>query len=276
MTNLDDTNPVPVQRAYLKQVNVSPRLETFYTPLPFSSHLIVFDFWSSYFAPNPGQGSGQIEGFVSGVSDYLYKMGYTGHQDGELHTVSFSGGWVGVMRKMIVYSSGRARAAIFFKAIDNLYYVSLRVIYPQPISILKIIWFLLTCLLLAMSLRTFEVASMSWFTPGVEQIWRIFFYQSLDAFNRGTTLMYMFYIVIGLGFFRGFMGLWRLGDFWAFLRQDFDELYRDDLASIGGAAYMAIIDTADQLSLKSVDPPPGAIPPPNFAAPRESTRVRRI
>lgn len=213
---------------------------------------------------------------MSGVSDYLYKMGYTGHQDGELHTVSFSGGWVGVMRKMIVYSSGRARAAIFFKAIDNLYYVSLRVIYPQPISILKIIWFLLTCLLLAMSLRTFEVASMSWFTPGVEQIWRIFFYQSLDAFNRGTTLMYMFYIVIGLGFFRGFMGLWRLGDFWAFLRQDFDELYRDDLASIGGAAYMAIIDTADQLSLKSVDPPPGAIPPPNFAAPRESTRVRRI
>lgn len=124
-------------------------------------------------------------------------------------------------------------------------------------------------------LLTFETILMGWYRS-LDQFIREFFLNTLNIHNLGTILIYTIFMIVVFGFVRGFMGLWRQGDFWSFLRQDFNELYRDDLASIGGAAYMAIINTADQLSLKSVDPPPGAMPPPNFGAPKESTRVRRI
>jgi hypothetical protein len=71
----------------------------------------------------------------------------------------------------------------------------------------------------------------------------------------------------------GFNSLSITGKFFGFLREDMQELFRDDLATIGHATYDAIMQSADELSLKMIAPDdPHA---PNFGAVGDKSRIRR-
>ncbi len=240
-------------------VNQKPILPSHYTFLPMSGAVRLVDFWSSWYIKSTEE---DLTAFSRRAAAYMTALGYAGDTDGSADFVSFSGGVIGVGREMLRYHTPRAVVTLYFKPIQDYYYVSLRMAYYQAFSLLKILCFALVVCGLTLFwgiqavpvwYRSYEVSGL--FIPSDPQE---FYYWSkfvLSGYYLSNTIDLGVFVTIGMLGLCGFISWWRTGHVFQFLRQDFHEVYRDDVMSIGQAAYHAINQAADDLSLQAVGLP---------------------
>lgn len=243
-------------------VSSSPRLPIRYIFLPGGKNRQVADFWSGLFV-----GQVSLKRFREIVKDCAERLHY---DDVEIEGLSFSGGFVGVERDMLRFDNGRGAAGVYFKQIGGFHYVSLRVYYAASLSIIKLLGLILLALWIG---GTYTYFNFGWFYAYYygERL-----YPDL-GYLLGSWQFWQYSVVAFMGLFLGLgiLSWWRTGSFTQFLRQDFNELYRDDLASIGTVAYAAIQTAVDQLSLKAVVPR-AENPPPSFGSQVATASRRRI
>lgn len=236
----------------------TPRLPIRYVFLPNGRDRQVVDFWSGLFV-----GQASLEQFLAAVRTCVQQLRY---DDVEVEGVTFSGGIVGVEREMLRFDNKRAAAAVYFKWIGGFHYVSLRVYYSTQLSVLKFSGLVLLATVIAFLYESSVRYGLSILSLRLDYapqvISRTSFWVSVVGFS------------IALYLILGFASWLRAGSFNQFLMQDFNELYRDDIASIGEVAYAAIHSAVDQLSLQAVIPKQEN-PPPAFGAQAGSASSKR-
>lgn len=249
----------------------SPELSSRYNVLPVADTHFVTDFWSNVYETPPDSTKSVSSEFPSRIATCMTALGYKNASKDTFEQVTFSSGLIGVERPMQVYRTKRAGAMLYFKDLQGMYYVSLRVVYFQPLSILKIARFGLLVTVFTFLyeyIRSLRVSRGVYFGESqyvIEQASIDF----SDWFGVSIGITLWLLIVCGM------WSWWWTGRFWNFLREDFDELYRDDLASIGHAAYNAIMDAADALSLKALTPQEQPVPTFGLGQVANPTRRQR-
>lgn len=265
-------------------VNKHPFLPRHYKFLPMNGSMQVIEFWSNMY-----EGSGNdtdLTVFSKRVAAYMRTLGYKGDTDGTADVITFSGGIIGVGREMLVFHTHRAGVTAYFKPIQDCYYVSLRMVYYQPLSLLRMLCFALVVCGLTL-FRRIQSLPM-WFDHGrwyggtiLPSTPEELYYQIEHVLTPpylSATVELGVLIALGLLLIGGVISWWHTGHFLRFLREDFQEIYRDDVASIGQAAYIAILRAADDLSLEAIGLPehqPGS-PTLAFSPRPEPTQRRRI
>ncbi|MCB9438373.1 MAG: hypothetical protein H6673_15465 [Anaerolineales bacterium] len=241
-----------------------PNFPSDYVLFPQGGSHFVVDFWSGQFEVGAATPHAAMSEFPVRMAACLKQKAYAGDTHGRPRWVTFSSGLIGVGRNMFEYRTRHAKAFVCFKAIQRFTYVSLRVVYPKPLSWLKILGFLAVIWGLSLLNRLWWMITDTFYYGYYGYTWGDFLevvvYQ-LRPDMWSYTLPAALYFGIPLTIIRGLYAHWRSGRFWNFLREDFQEVYRDDLSAIGQSVYMAIMDTADSLSLQQVGP---VQPPPTF------------
>lgn len=249
----------------------SPLLPSHFLLFPMGGGSEVVDFWSGLFAVSDDARPSALAEFPLITAACLKDMAYRGDTDGSPSVVTFSGGLIGVGRHMLEFRNAHAKAFVYFKPIHDMYYVSLRVVYPQPFSLLKVLWFvgMVVGVTVLVNLLTAILPYSYYYGYDLQAVLRSVGYLVFSPSVWLQALLFSIPFFIG----RGVVSWWRTGKFLGFLREDFHEIYRDDLASIGHAAYTAIMTAADVLSLKIIMPE--EMPAPAFGATADNNRVRR-
>lgn len=264
--------------AYLQSLHkkVFGGLETTYCLFPFKTYCEVVDFWSQVFLGK----SDDHSFFRASINERLSNLGLIESAQHATYEVSFSSGIIGVSRQMTKAANGRALTTVFFESVGDFLYVSLRVIYQPSLSQLRLMLHSLAILIWAgvstyiTFLKTCQTASYydsytsQWVTySGCSESQRFMYFAT--ALIIATIFLTLFRMGFSLVFNRSP---------WAWAFEDFDELYRDDLALIGSLTHTCILAVADELDLERVqvsdqEPPPAFA---NVSAIPSTYRRRRI
>ncbi len=224
----------------------------------------VVDFWSGIFLGSDVQ----YDRFQEEVGRALQSLGYADSK--ELREVAFVPGFLVRCRPMVFASRKQAVGTVFFAYVDNMIYVSLRVMYKPFIDMLKfavhLALILLPPLVLVINAR------------GVSCSYD-YAYGELVCSQPSDEDLYLLWLygAIGVGFyltlFRMVVSWLTTRSWWAWLCESMSELHRDDLAMLGQVSYACIVSAADALSLERVQSKTQEIPP-TFAAVTPNRRRR--
>lgn len=234
----------------------------------------VADFWSTVFLGAATQ-QGQYEQLVQSA---IQRAGLKTKQE----DVSFGQGVVlGKARPFLTIRRGSVTGVVHIGRIGEALsdvYVSLRVLFVGTISSTKT---------LAMwALMTFFAAfpSLLFFIP----LWGYFGFLKTDCSygncyyggqvinTEGGLMAYLLTLAVLSVLFVGALRLWswwRYGDAEALVREDLDELHRDDISALGHELYVALNSAADQLALQRLTEEPPI--PPSFGVGTQTNRTRK-
>lgn len=254
-------------------------LATAFDFLLFKRHVEVVDFWSQLFLGSEKSHTT----FNTQVVKRLQALGYIPKREDGIASISFSEGLVGPCRDMVTAHAGRSRTTVFFASVGDLLYVSLRAVYRPAFSFLRVGWHLLMIGLLALLfgiLATEDYCSSqysyySYPSNGYSVGCTDSEYQDHATEQFGQACIGL---AIGLTLTRMGISFWRTRNLWAWLYEDFNELYRDDVSLLGSLTHLCIVSVADELDLERVQVSELEPPPPQFGAGAQTanSRKRRI
>ena len=228
-----------------------PQPQTSYFPFPASRKVVTnFKTWVFLIEAEPHKE------FAERVRVFLCNLGYKAKE----RQLSFSPGLiVGVSRSFIEVPLYKAEGSVYGKSFGGLLYVSLRVAYKPSISLLKLALFIIFCAippLLEMEnfLGSESYSYFTWcFSESCEIAGDVVSSVFGNAYSprlwalRGTVNN-----ILVLGVALSIISFIRGQGFLGWLYANYDELYRDDMATIWNMSELAIISTADEMDLKQV------------------------
>lgn len=231
------------------QGNIKPELSTYYYPFPFSRKVVV-DFKTWVFLIDK-QAQGKFKG---GVENFLSSLGYeiprTMFNNTTYSSTTYSRGLlIGITRPLLRIKLKRAEAAIYLKDFGNLLYVSLRVAYKQSISLLRLTLFVIICMLPSILFDRRVVVNYPW-AGNLESLCAD--YNGCYDYHLGWLLVDTLSNMIALGLVLSIISFVRGNGFFGWLFVNYDELYRDDMATVWNMSELAIISTADAMDLAQV------------------------
>lgn len=268
-----------IQETLSKKKHRTKSLATGFDWLLFKRHYEVVDFWSQLFLGSETNHTA----FTTLVVKRLQALGYIPKRNNGVDAISFSEGIVGPCRDMVTANAGRSRTTVFFASVGDFLYVSLRAVYRPAFSFLRVCWHLLVIGLLALlfaviategycsSHYTYHAYPYNGYSVGCSDD----LYQSYGA-ERFAQAFIALAIVLTLS--RIVVSFWKTRNLWAWLYEDFNELYRDDVSLLGSLTHLCIVSVADELDLQQVQVSEIEPPPPQFGGwtqPNPS-RKRRI
>ncbi|MEP7287467.1 MAG: hypothetical protein ABI947_17045 [Chloroflexota bacterium] len=239
----------------------------------------VADFWSTVF---PDAGTKQ--------DDYEQLVGAAIQQSGlvaRTERVSFGQGvLLGKARPFYTIRRGSVTGTVYIGKLGqdlSDIYVSLRVLFLGTVSFAKtvVLWMLLTFIaafpallvfipvwgIMGFLKKTYDCSAGNCYVNG----------QEIDPQN-GIVAYLGTLIVLTLLFMVAFhlWSWWRYGDSQALVREDLDELHRDDLSALGLELYTALNAAADRLDFKRLSAEPQATPSFGATTHTNRTHKRRI
>lgn len=268
-----------IQETLSKKKPRTSGLATAFDLLLFKRRYEVVDFWSQLFLGNETNHTA----FSTLVVKRLQALGYIPKRESGVDAISFSEGIVGPCRDMVTANAGRSRTTVFFASVGDFLYVSLRGVYRPAFSFLRVGWHLLMIGVLALLFAgiatesycsnhyTYHTYPYNGYSVGCSDD----LYQSygVEQFAQACVVL-----AIALTLSRLVLSFWKTHNLWAWLYEDFNELYRDDVSLLGGLTHLCIVSVADELDLQRVQVSQVEPPPPQFGtgATMTTNRKRRI
>ena len=232
-----------VRYVLTKPRKINPELKTWYYPFPISKKVVV-NFKTWVFLAE----AGKHKEFQNSVMSVLSDLGYKAKEQNS----TYSPGLIaGVARELVQVPLDKAEAAIFFKDFGDLLYVSLRVAYQSSISLLRLILFFALCVFPPFLVYQGIVEVNSW-SNDYGGICSDYNYCSYNQSDIKWFINQIITNVLVLGIFFSIVSFIRGGGFLGWLYADYDELYRDDMATVWNMSELAIISTADEMDLEQV------------------------
>jgi hypothetical protein len=145
----------------------------------------------------------------------------------------------------------RAEAGIYFKSFGDLLYVSLRVAYKPSLSLLRLILFFALCILPPLLVHQGMVELNPW-NNDYAGLCSDYNYCSYNQADTNWLINQIIINMVVLGLIFSIISMLRGRGFLGWVTADYDELYRDDMATVWSMSELAITVVADEMDLDQV------------------------